>query len=59
MTHAQIAANARAPYAAKILRDQQTISELRAFVQHVADSCPDEAMGDDARKLLLALLSRC
>jgi len=32
--------------------DQDTINNLRAFVQHVADLHPDESLGNDARALL-------
>ncbi len=28
------------------------VAALRAFVQHVADFCPDEPLGDDARAVL-------
>ena len=35
MTHAQIAANARRPYADKIMRDQATIAELRNALEAI------------------------
>ena len=35
MTHAQISANARRPYADKIMRDQATIAELRNALEAI------------------------